>query len=153
MIFGAYCYIFNNRNIINEAMKQTLIIISIDPGKYKMGIAVFSKYEGMLYKKICLKQELNETISYIMAKYKIDFIVLGDGTGSKEVKEYLKMNFPEIKIEVVDEENTSLIARRRYLTEHPLKGIAKFIPISLRDPMEPYDDYVAVILAEKYFNV
>ena len=25
-----------------------------------------------------------------MAKYKIDFIVLGDGTGSKEVKEYLK---------------------------------------------------------------
>jgi hypothetical protein len=42
--------------------------------------------------------------------------------------------------------------RRRYLLDHPLCGLFKLVPVSLRTPGEPFDDYVAVVLAERFFQ-
>lgn len=56
-----------------------------------------------------------------------------------------------IEVFLVDEHLTSVEARRRYLADHPGRGLSRLLPAGLRTPDRPYDDYVAVILAERFF--
>ncbi len=78
-------------------------------------------------------------------------ILLGNGTGSKPIHEALvSANLP-LAIELVEESHTSEEARKRFVAENPAQGWQRFLPYSLRTPDKPYDDYVAIILAERYF--
>jgi hypothetical protein len=52
----------------------------------------------------------------------------------------------------VDESYTSEAARRRYVAENPPRGLERLLPSSLRTPSVPYDDYVAVILGERFWE-
>ena len=58
---------------------------------------------------------------------------------------------PEMTIQSVDEAFTSQRARQRFGLENPPRGLRRLIPPGLRTPPRPYDDYVAVLLAEDYF--
>ena len=53
-------------------------------------------------------------------------------------------------ITLVDEHLTTLEARARYFVEHPPTGLKRLLPVSMQVPPEPYDDYVAVILGERF---
>jgi len=72
-------------------------------------------------------------------------VVIGDRTGSAEIVSALMEEGCRLEIVAVDEHMSSMEARERYLRE-TRKGIARFVPIGLRTPKEPYDDYVAEIL-------
>lgn len=88
-------------------------------------------------------------VNVIMDKYRISSFVVGDRTNSKIIGDILKpFGLP---IEMVDENNSSFEGRRRYLRDHS-KGLLRLIPIGLRIPGEAYDDYVAVILAERFLK-
>ncbi|MGE5607206.1 MAG: hypothetical protein ACM3YE_16135 [Bacteroidota bacterium] len=88
-------------------------------------------------------------VNVIMDKYQISSFVVGDRTNSKIIGDILKpFGLP---IEMVDENNSSFEGRRRYLRDHS-KGLLRLIPIGLRIPGEAYDDYVAVILAERFLK-
>ena len=50
----------------------------------------------------------------------------------------------------IDEAYSTLEGRRRYLQEHR-RGWRRLLPLGLQAPPEPYDDYVAVVLGERFF--
>ena len=127
-------------------------IIAIDPGSHKVGVAVVSSTVETLYKSVSSRDQCNDLISGLIHEFNVEVVVLGNGTCSKEIREFVETNFPEVHLEVVDETETSRFARERYLKENPLKGIGRLVPMGLRTPSEPYDDYVAVILAERYLR-
>ena len=127
-------------------------IIAIDPGSHKVGVAVVSSTAETINKSVSSRDECNDLISGLINEFNVEVVVLGNGTCSKEIREFVETNFSEVHLEVVDETETSRFARERYLKENPPKGIGRLVPMGLRTPSEPYDDYVAVILAERYLK-
>jgi hypothetical protein len=57
-----------------------------------------------------------------------------------------------MRIVLVDEKGTSLLARERYLKENPPAGWRRLLPSGMQIPKEPYDDYAALLLAERYLS-
>ncbi|HOJ78396.1 MAG TPA: Holliday junction resolvase RuvX [Bacillota bacterium] len=125
------------------------LILAIDPGNQKCGVAVVGRTSKVLQKQIVATSELTVKIEQILAKYEIQKIIIGDRTKSKAIKELL-VPF-SIPLVVVNEDFSSVEGKRRYLEENS-KWWQKLLPIGLRVPDKPYDDYVAVILAERYFK-
>ena len=131
------------------------IIIAIDPGREKCGIAVVHKEQGRLMKGVIQTHELASKINEIIAKYPIRELVIGDGTSSREAigtLEEIKINNQSLKIILIDEKHSTDEARRRYWAENPPRGLKRLIPVTMQVPPNPVDDYVAVILAERYFS-
>lgn len=125
------------------------MILAIDPGSQKCGMAIVDYQGSVLEKMVIPAMELSKTVGVIMGKYRISAFVVGDRTNSRVISDILKpFGLP---IEMVDENNSSCEGRRRYLKDHS-KGLLRLIPIGLRVPGEAYDDYVAVILAERFLK-
>ena len=133
-------------------MPEEEIIIAIDPGTKKCGYAVVNSNLSVLRREVTSIEGIIKTIEDSFNVYKIDEIILGNGTNYKNIEKRLKNHFPELKIILVEEEFSTLEARKKYFEAHPPRGIFKLIPLSLRVPPCYYDDFVAVILAEKYFR-
>lgn len=131
------------------------IIIGIDPGREKCGIAVVHKEQGRLMKGVIQTHELANKIHEVVAQYHIREIVIGDGTSSREAiraLEEIKINNQPLKIILIDEKHSTDEARRRYWAENPPRGLRRLIPVTMQVPPKPVDDYVAIILAERYFS-
>lgn len=130
-------------------------IIALDPGREKCGIAVVHKQQGMLMKGVIQTNELAIKIQELIAQYHISQIVIGDGTSSREAKkkiEEIKINNQPMRIILIDEKHSTDEARCRYWAENPPRGLKRLIPTTMQVPPKPVDDYVAVILAERYFS-
>jgi len=134
-------------------MPEEEIIIAIDPGTKKCGYAVVDSNLSVLQREVISTDEIPQTIEDGLNIYKIDKIILGNGTNYKKIEERLKDNFPQLKIILIEEEFSTLEARKKYFETHPPRGIFKFIPLSLRVPPGHYDDFAAALLAEKYFRL
>jgi RNase H-fold protein (predicted Holliday junction resolvase) len=134
-------------------MPEEEIIITIDPGTKKCGYAVVDSNLSVLQREVISTDEIPQTIEDSLNICKIDKIILGNGTNYKSIKESLKNQFPQLKIIIIEEEFSTLEARKKYFEAHPPRGISKLIPLSLRVPPCHYDDFVAVLLAEKYFRI
>lgn len=136
-------------------MNTNQTIISIDPGREKCGIAVVDKQMGVLYKDIIETQSLASTIEECLTKYQTSTVIMGNGTSSKQAQRSLKkiiMNGQSINAILVDEYRTTDEGRRRFWLENPPQGLWRFIPVTMRTPPQPVDDYVAIILAERYLR-
>jgi hypothetical protein len=93
---------------------------------------------------------LVQTVIEQTNRYAIAVIVIGNRTKSKDIKAAL---LPlAIPLELVEENQSTLEGRYRYLRENTT-GLARLLPIGLRVPKRPFDDYVAVILAERYLKL
>ena len=127
-------------------------LLAIDPGREKCGVAVVT------HQRIALAQEITQTatltmrIAYYVGKYGITTIVLGDRTGAREARDLIRAAGFNLEIVFVNEDRSSEFGRRRFLQANPPGGWKKLLPIGLRSPERPYDDYVAVILAERYLD-
>jgi RNase H-fold protein (predicted Holliday junction resolvase) len=133
-------------------MPEEEIIISIDPGTKKCGYAAVDSNLSVLQRKVIPTEKIAGTIEDSLNIYKINKIILGNGTNYKNIEKRLKNHFPRLRIILIEEEFSTLEARKKYFEAHPPRGISKLIPLSLRVPSCHYDDFVAVILAEKYFR-
>ncbi len=127
-------------------------LLAIDPGKEKCGIAVVTVQRKVLEKEIVALADLHLRISYFIGKYGITTIVLGDRTGARETRELLRGGGLNIEIIFVNEDRSSELGRVRYLQANPPRGWHRLLPLSMRCPNCAYDDYVAVILAERYLD-
>lgn len=127
------------------------VIVAIDPGRDKAGIAVVSRTAGTLRKLVAPADELAATACALASEHHACRIVVGDKTGSSDVVRNLR-NLSSLEIVTIDEHRSSMEGRERYLREHPGRGLARLLPIGLRSPDHPYDDYVAEILAARYFR-
>lgn len=133
-------------------MPEEEIIIAIDPGTKKCGYAVADSNLSVLQREVIFTEKISKTIEDSLNIYKINKIILGNGTNYKNIEKRLKNHFPELKIILIEEKFSTLEARKKYFEAHPPRGIFKLIPLSLRVPPCHYDDFVAVLLAEKYFR-
>ncbi len=139
--------------MIGQIMPEEEIIIAIDPGTKKCGYAVVDSNSSVLQREVISIEETTKVIENSLNIYQIDKIVLGNGTNYKSIEESLKNHFSQLKIILIEEKFSTLGARKKYFEAHPPQGIFKFIPLSLRVPPGHYDDFAAVLLAEKYFRI
>ncbi|MDI3547043.1 MAG: hypothetical protein PWR10_695 [Halanaerobiales bacterium] len=124
------------------------MILAIDPGRDKCGLAVLDGEMTVRYQGIVSGREIEAYLKQLLNRFEIEGIVLGNGTFSEEMEERLKQNF-NLPVHLIDEAYTTCEAEKRYREEHfrGLKSILRFISWK---PSRPVDDYVAVILAERY---
>jgi RNase H-fold protein (predicted Holliday junction resolvase) len=149
---------------MNSEQPSREVIVAVDPGREKCGVAVVTGDLELISKEIVSREEAVHRVLELAKKHGADKVVLGDRTGSREFAGEIakakrvcsrsinnqEHSSPEIVF--IDEHMSSMEGRRRYLLDHPLPGLGKLIPVSLRTPGEPFDDYVAVILAERFFQ-
>jgi len=130
-------------------------VIAIDPGRDKCGLAVVDKQDGVLWKRVIAAATLAACVEELARTYAVTTAVVGDRTAHREVLRALKpiaVNGTQLVVRLVDEHRSSDEARGRYWLDHPPRGVMRLFPVTMRTPPVPVDDYVAVILAERYFR-
>ncbi len=126
-------------------------ILAIDPGREKSGI-VAADDMTILDRSVVPTANLARIVREWRGRYGIDQVVLGDRTGKDEVHRILAAELAGMPVAVVKEELTTLLARRRYLADHPPRGWRRLLPASMQVPPEPYDDYAAQVILERFFE-
>ncbi len=129
-------------------------VLAIDPGSVKCGLAVVSA-PPLVRLKLAVVDRVRLTVEVgdaLRSFPQISRLLMGSGTGSGELRRAVRLTFPHIILETVDEHGSSERARRRFVREIPPRGLRRLLPPGLRTPERPYDDYVALLLAEEYFS-
>ncbi len=124
-----------------------MIVLAIDPGRRKCGIAVCGP-GGVVARRIVPLEDVAAVAREWAAAHRVERVLLGNRTGAREVAARLSGLGPPVV--AVEEQGTTLAARRRYFDDHPPRGWRRLVPRSLLLPPEAYDDYAAVLLAEAY---
>lgn len=129
-------------------------IIAVDPGTGKCGMAVLEGDGGrVLERAVAGREEALGLLGEWLRRYPGARVVVGDGTGSKAFVDDLKRaGLAGAGVELVDERLSSVEARRRYFAENPPRGWRRLLPWTLQSPPVPIDDYVAVILGERFLR-
>ena len=127
-------------------------VLAIDPGSEKCGVAVVAQSGAISLHTIVPTASLIPAVRALVEEHRPEHLVCGRGTGSKQILRDLEAANLQVPISPVDESYTSEAARARYVVENPPRGIARLLPRSLRTPPVPYDDYVAIILAERFWQ-
>jgi RNase H-fold protein (predicted Holliday junction resolvase) len=127
-------------------------VLAIDPGSAKCGVAVVQPDGTVLFRAIITADSVVEETRTLVTRYQPVVILVGAGTGSKPALKALQEAEGNVTVCPVDESHTSEAARVRFVAENPARGWERLLPRSLRTPTRPYDDYVAVILAERYWQ-
>jgi len=132
-------------------------IIAIDPGTEKCGVAVVGIEGEVHLQEIIPVSELVPKVEELARHYGPARIVVGDRTGAGRLMGLIEIDSIwdlVVGIEAVDEHLSSQEARRRYLEDRRRKGswVYRLMPLGMQVPDQPYDDYVAVILAERYLK-
>lgn len=131
------------------------LVIAIDPGRDKCGVAVVHKTRGVLGREVIKTSEVVLRISQLLVEHGLTKVVLGNSTSSRTLKrqiEGIQTTGRQLEMALVNEYRSTDEARKRYWRENPPRGMRRFIPLSMQVPPVPVDDYAAVILAERYFK-
>jgi RNase H-fold protein (predicted Holliday junction resolvase) len=136
-------------------MKKNRYILGIDPGNYKIGIAILdTKNNTIIYKNITKIFNFLDVIQTMINEYEIIKIVLGNGTGYKKILFLINslnslQNFSKnLSVEIISEHNTTFQARKLYINEAKnwLAKLIRFIKSFFID----IDDYSAIVILQKY---
>lgn len=132
------------------------MILALDPGKDKTGIALVEEDGSLVEKKVVATKELLKTIS-LWIERNPRLIVMGNGTKHKEMKqtveELLKEMGSSLSVALVNEKYTTEMGEAWYKRDHPAKGLARLIPSGMRSVPVPIDDYVAWIIGLIYLGI
>ncbi len=134
---------------------STETVLAIDPGRAKCGLAVVSGPDPLQsrHQSVVATERLTVMVAEALRRFPdITRLLVGSGTGSAPLRRALCVAFPHVLLETVDEHGSSARARMRFVADHPPPGWRRLLPLGLRAPERPYDDYVALILAEEYFS-
>ena len=127
-------------------------MLAIDPGRDKCGIAVVGEDGRVLYQGIVAAAQVGGETARLLTEYRAKHLVVGDRTGAKDVCRALDAAGLALTPVLVDEHHSSEEGRRRFVRDNPPRGWRRLIPHAFRTPTRPYDDYVAVLLAERYLQ-
>jgi len=131
------------------------LVIAIDPGRDKCGVAVVHRTRGVLGREVTKTSEVVQRVSQLLDMHGLRKVVLGNSTSSRTLKRQLEDYFAatgeQLTIALINEYRSTDEARARYWRENPPRGIRRLIPLSMQVPPVLVDDYAAVILAERYF--
>ena len=127
-------------------------VLSIDPGRVKCGVAVVAADEVVRSRSVVPTETLCAALSSGIATFAPIAVIVGCGTGCKEMIRRLEQAASPVPVYEVEEAYTSEEARKRWVQDNPPMGLQRLLPQSLRCPDAPYDDYVAIILAERWWR-
>ncbi|MGC9318038.1 MAG: pre-16S rRNA-processing nuclease YqgF [Armatimonadota bacterium] len=135
---------------MSESDRQ--VVVAVDPGRAKCGLAAVAADGRVLGRRIVPADQVGRAAWQLATAHQASTIVLGGRTGAGKAWERLRQA-TSLPIAELDEHMTTLQARRRYWRENPPPGLWRLVPTSLRVPPEAYDDWAAVILAERYLGL
>jgi len=123
-------------------------VLGIDAATSKCGYAVVRRAgDAPLELGIVPTERLAETLVALAGRFALRAVALGSGTHAAVVEPLVApLGIP---IELVDERETTLLARRRYFAVHPPRGWRRFVPRGMLVPPRPIDDFAAVLIAER----
>ncbi len=128
------------------------LLLSVDPGRVKCGIAVVSADGTVFTRSVVPTEALCAKLAVLLAEFAPVAVIVGCGTGCKELIRRIEQVAAPLPVYEVEEAHTSEEARKRWVQANPPMGLQRLMPQSLRCPDAPYDDYVAVILAERWWR-
>ena len=120
-------------------MSALLRVLAIDPGSAKCGVAIVESGGNILHQEIVLTEQLVIRVRELRAQHSPTQLLMGNGTQSKALAALL----PDAVL--VPEAYTSQRARQRLIAARP--WWKRWLPLT-----KPYDDHVAVILAEDWYR-
>lgn len=131
------------------AGRQVPCVLAMDPGRAKCGLAVVRCDREVLARQVVPAEEALGRLEAWSREYSPRYLVLGDATSAREWRARLEAVPGLPPVVLVDEGHSSEEGRRRYVELHR-RGWRRWVPAGLLTPGEPYDDLVAVILAERF---
>jgi RNase H-fold protein (predicted Holliday junction resolvase) len=137
--------------LAKKQIAATTCILAIDPGRKKCGLAVVSAEKGILDRMVVPCEEFSQTVRDLFEKHQPQTVLLGSSTGSKPIGAVIRQSL-KIEPKLVDEKHTTELAKLRYFREYPPKGLWKLVPLGLQTPPTCYDDFAAVVMAERYLE-
>jgi RNase H-fold protein (predicted Holliday junction resolvase) len=123
------------------------MILAIDPGKDKCGLALFNKEGKVLEQKIIKRKDIFRAIPHY---HEAKTIVIGESANGKVIAAELTKHHLLQNVVLFPEKDTTWQARRLYWRAHPPKGWRRFVPTSFLSLPVPVDDYAAVIIGKNY---
>ena len=129
-------------------MTQPGGIIGVDPGRSKAGYALLEPSGGVLAAGIEAIGDLPERLRAVAREWSVSAIALGRGTNARPVEAALApLGLP---IHLVDEHETTRMARGLYFADHPPRGWRRLVPLGLQVPPRPIDDYAAILIGRRF---
>jgi RNase H-fold protein (predicted Holliday junction resolvase) len=128
-----------------------MTVLGLDPGTRKCGYAVLTGLgTPPLTLGISSVEALGERLRELVAATPVAVAAIGRGTNAAAVSEIARAL--GLRVELVDERETTLKARVRYFEDHPPRGWRRLIPRGMLLPERPIDDYAALLIAERYLQ-
>ena len=133
-----------------------MIVLAIDPGRSKCGVAVCTPRDDSDRPRILQREVVptDKLVIHVMAlvdAHQPDVVLIGDGTQSATLRKAVAKVLPEgLPFHEVPEAFTSQRVRVRLQKEWLPKGLLRLVPTGMRPPPKAYDDYVAALLAEDW---
>lgn len=129
-------------------MSDPAAVIGVDPGRSKAGYALLEASGAVVTAGIEPVDRLQARLATLLQQRPVRAIALGRGTNARPIKAALQtLGLP---IYLVDEFETSRVARDLYFTDHPPRGWRRLVPLGLQLPSRPIDDYAAILIARRF---
>ncbi len=128
-----------------------MTILGLDPGTRKCGYAVVTGVDAPpLALGIIPIETLLERLREVVAATPVALAAIGRGTNASVVADAVRSL--GVTVELVDERETSLLARARFFEDHPPRGWRRIVPRGMLLPDRPIDDYAALLIAERFLK-
>jgi RNase H-fold protein (predicted Holliday junction resolvase) len=128
-----------------------MTVLGLDPGTRKCGYAVVTAVDAPpLALGIIPIETLAERLREVVAATPVALAAVGRGTNAAVVADVVRSL--GVSVELVDERETSLLARARFFADHPPRGWRRVVPRGMLLPDRPIDDYAALLIAERFLK-
>ncbi len=127
------------------------VLIAIDPGTHKCGVAHLDAGGGALFRDIVGRDELLELLRDWLERCGGCAIVVGGATQGRAVASEIEKHLG-VAAEVVDETNTTDEARILFWEENKPGCFWGIFPATFRPMPRPVDDYAAVIIGRRFLE-
>ena len=124
-------------------------ILAIDPGREKCGVAVLASDGRVLVQRVVMTAALDAAVGALIRAYEPN-VIMGNGTTSADAKK--RVETLGVPVTLVDEYRTTDAAKCAYWEAHPPRGWRRLMPRGMLVPPVPVDDFVAVILAQRFLE-
>ena len=124
-------------------------VLAIDPGREKCGVAVLASDGRILVQEVVATAALDAAVGALIRAYEPN-VIMGNGTTSSDAKK--RVEALGVSVTLVDEYRTTDAAKCAYWEAHPPRGWRRLMPRGMLVPPVPVDDFVAVILAQRFLE-